>query len=249
MGMLRRTWLKVVSPLAWSRAGAERRFLASFSETERGSAVDMLAAAELTQRRDLRRKYFIHALDETRHARLFARRASEFGAERVRARAALDDANTLQAHGIVGGRSLFERYGELEFLAFVHRSEALAVEQFGVYRDLDLLDDKTDAMLQNILRDEHFHVGYSKMELERYTRDGKGSNVRQALRKVFWRRPWEAWMRFSLQIGHVVTSFWMTMLYMVVVAPFKLGASREASGFRDVKPDSRSQMAAARGQG
>ncbi|HCH63833.1 MAG: hypothetical protein CL927_07410 [Deltaproteobacteria bacterium] len=249
MGKLRRTWLKLVSPLAWSRPGAERRFLASFSETERGSAVDMLAAAELTERRDLRRKYFIHALDETRHARLFARRAGDFGAESVRARAALNDANTLQAHGIVGGRSLFERYGELEFLAFVHRSEALAVEQFGVYHDLELLDEKTDQMLQNILRDEHFHVGYSRTELERYTRSGKGADVQRALRKVFWRRPWEAWMRFSVQIGHVVTSFWMTVLYLVVVAPFKLGAARERPGFRDVPPDPRSRMTAARGQG
>ncbi len=249
MGMLRRTWLKLVSPLAWSRAGAERRFLASFSETERGSAVDMLAAAELTERRDLRRKYFIHALDEARHSRLFARRAQDFGAERVRARAALDDANTLQTHGIVAGRTLFERYGELEFLAFVCRSEAMAVEQFGVYRELSLLDPESDAMLENILRDEHFHVGYSHNELERYTREGRASEVRRARAKVFWRRPWEAWMRFSLRVGHVVTTFWMTTLYLVVVAPFKLGAKREEAGFRDVVRDPRPPMAVARGQG
>jgi hypothetical protein len=249
MGTLRRTWLKLISPMAWGRTGAARRFLASFSETERGSAADMLAAAELTTRRDLRRKYFIHALDEARHARLFARRAGEFGAEQERARAAIADTNTLQAHGIVGGRSLFERYGELEFLAFVHRSEALAVEQFGVYQELRLLDDKTDLLLRDIVRDEHFHVGYSRVELDRYTREGQASEVTWALRKVFWRRPWEAWMRVSVQIGHVVTSFWMTMLYLIVVAPFKLGADREASGFRDVQPDARPRMAAARGQG
>ncbi len=249
MGTLRRTWLKIISPVAWSRRGAARRFLASFSETERGSAADMLAAAELTTRRDLRRKYFIHALDESRHARLFARRAGEIGAEQERAQAALDDTNTLQVHGIVGGRSLFERYGELEFLAFVHRSEALAVEQFGVYHELDLLDDQTDRLLKDIVRDEHFHVGYSRVELDRYAREGRQAEVTRALRKVFWRRPWEAWMRFSLQVGHVVTSFWMTMLYLVVVAPFRLGAHREPPGFRDVQPDSRPRMAAARGQG
>jgi len=48
MGRPRRTWLKLVSPLAWSRKDSEQRFLASFSETERGSSVDMLAACELT---------------------------------------------------------------------------------------------------------------------------------------------------------------------------------------------------------
>lgn len=249
MGVLRRTWLRLVSPLAWSRADAERRFLASFSETERGSAVDMLAAAELTQRRDMRRKYFIHALDEARHSRLFARRAQAFGAERVRAKAALDDSHTLQTHGIVGGRPLFERYGELRFLAFVHRSEALAVEQFDVYRDLGLLDDQTDQMLETILRDEHFHVGYSRVELERYQREGRAAEVRTAARKVLWSRPWEAWMRLSLRIGHVVTGLWMTLLYLLVVAPFRLGVQREASGWRPVSPDPRARMAAARGQG
>ena len=249
MGMLRKTWLKLVSPLAWSRAHAERRFLASFSETERGSSVDMLAAAELTTRRDLRRKYFIHALDEARHSRLFARRAKDFGAERVRARAALDDANTLQTHGIVAGRPLFERYGELEFLAFVWCSEAMAVEQFGVYRELSLLDEQTDQMLEVILRDEHFHVGYSRTELERYVREGRGAEVSRARRKVFWRRPWEAWMRLSLRIGHVVTGAWMTLLYMVVVAPFRLGARRAAPGWHRVQPDPRPRMAAARSQG
>jgi len=249
MGMLRKTWLKLVSPLAWARSGAEHRFLASFSETERGSSVDMLAAAELTTRRDLRAKYFIHALDEARHSRLFARRASELGAETVRAKAALDDSRALQTHGIVQGRPLFERYGELEFLAFVWCSEALAVEQFDVYRELGLLDEKTDTMLGLILADEHFHVSYSNGELERYRREGRGSEVGWARRKVLLRRPWEAWMRFSLRVGHVVTSFWMTMLYMLVVAPFRLMARREASGWRDVAPDPRSPMALARAQG
>jgi len=249
MGTPRKTWLKLVSPLAWARAGAERRFLASFSETERGSSVDMLAAAELTNRRDLRAKYFIHALDEARHSRLFARRAKDFGAPKVRSKAALDEARTLQTHGIVNGRPLFERYGELEFLAFVCRSESMAVEQFGVYRELGVLDPQTDEMLGVMLKDEHFHVSYSNGELERFTREGRGSEVSWARRKVFWRRPWEAWMRFSLRVGHVVTGVWMTLLYMLVVAPFRLMARREAPGWRDVTSDGRSPMALARAQG
>ncbi len=249
MGMPRKTYLKLVSPLAWKRKDAERRFLASFSETERGSSVDMLAAAELTERRDLRAKYFIHALDEARHARLFAQRARDFGASPHRAKAALDEARTLQTHGIIGGRSLFERYGELEFLAFVQRAESMAVEQFQTYRDLRLLDNATDSMLARILQDEHFHVSYARAELERYTREGRGEEVNAAIRRVFWRRPWEAWMRFSLRIGHVVTTAWMTLLYFVVVGPFTLFSKRERPGWRPVRLGKRSILQRARSQG
>ena len=56
-------------------------------------------------------------------------------------------------------------------------------------------------------------------------------------------------MRFSLRVGHVVTTFWMTVLYLVVVAPFRLMARREAPGWREVPPDGRSPMALARAQG
>lgn len=249
MGTLRTAWLKLVSPIAWSRPGAVQRFLCSFSETERGSAVDMLAATELTSRRDLRAKYFRHALDEARHSRLFARRAKEVGARPDRARAALDDARTLQAHGIVSGRSLFERYGELEFLAFVHRSEAMAVEQFGVYRAQGLLDPDTDSMLGNILQDEHFHVSYSRAELERYARSGRSQEVSWARTKVAWRRPWEMWMRFSLRVGEVVTGVWMTVLYLLFVGPFRPLVSRPDSGWRPAAADPRPARVVAQAQG
>jgi len=64
MGRLRRFGLTLASEVSWRLPGWPRRLLVSFSETERGSAVDMFAAAELTKRPEMRRKYFLHALDE-----------------------------------------------------------------------------------------------------------------------------------------------------------------------------------------
>lgn len=248
MGSLRTLWLTVVSEIAWRMPGKPLRFVSSFRDTERGSCVDMLAAAELTDRRDLRRKYFIHAIDESRHANLFHSRAVALGGSRDRATAALTDARTLQYHGIIEGRPLFERYGELEFLAFVYTAEARAVEQFEVYRRRNLLDPDTDNVLERILKDEHFHVSYSRAELERYRRQGRDREVRAALWRVWWRRPWEAWMRFAMRTGHVVTGVWMTVLYALVVGPSRIFAKTEPVGWQPVKADPRPLLAAARSQ-
>lgn len=252
MGRLRRIGLTLVSEISWRIPGWPRRLLASFSQTERGSAFDMFAAAEQTDRPDLRRKYFIHALDEARHAGLFGARARAMG-RGGRAAAALSDAGYLQEHGIVGGRTLHERLGELEFLSFVYVAEADAVEQFDVYRARRLPDAETDAMLERILKDEAFHVSYSRAELERFRREGRGAEVDAALSRVRWRRVWEAWLRFSRELGALMTSIWLVLLYGLLLAPFRLVARLEPGGWQ-VPPragarDPRGLLEAARSEG
>ena len=56
MGPLERTYLTtVLDTVEVSQKGST--VIGQFSQAERGSAYDMLAAVELTQRRDLREKY------------------------------------------------------------------------------------------------------------------------------------------------------------------------------------------------
>ena len=81
MGRLRTIWLTVVSEISWRIPNRQALFLAQFSQAERGSAYDMLAAAELTETRSLRRKYLEHALDEARHSRIFRERAIDLGVD------------------------------------------------------------------------------------------------------------------------------------------------------------------------
>jgi hypothetical protein len=249
MGRLRKLAIGVASEVAWRLPGWPVRFLRSFSESERGSAVDMLAAAELTERADLRRKYFLHALDETRHAGLFRDRAAALGGGEDRVRAALDDAGTLQRHGIVNGRTMFERLGELEFLAFVYVAEADAVEQFDVYRARRLPDAATIDTLGDILKDEAFHVSYSRNELERWRKQGRGAEVDAAVRRVRWNRLKEAWLRFTRDVGTAVASVWLGLVYVLVVGPFRLFARVEPGGWQPVATDPRDRLAAARSQG
>ena len=204
MGAIRRAWLQVISGVSWRLPRWPQRLLTAFSHAEQGSYYDMLAAAELTDDRRMRRKYLEHALDEVRHCALFRARVRAMG-QTSRAQAAAWNANTLTEHGIVGGQTLFERLGELEFMAFVYIAERDAVEQFSVYLDRKLPDADTHAMLEDILRDEAFHVSYSKAALERFRKEGRGKEVDQALRRVRWRRIKEAWLRFSRDLGQVVS--------------------------------------------
>ena len=247
MGWLRRTWLRGVSAISWRLPGWPRRLLRAFSLAEQGSFFDMVAAAELTDDPRMRRRYLEHALDEARHSILFRQRVAALSAGGGdRAQAATAEANLLTEHGIVGGQTLFERLGELEFLAFVYIAERDAVEQFNVYLDHNLPDPDTRDMLRDILRDEHFHVSYSRAALERLRTQGRDREVRWALWRVQGRRLREGWLRLSRDLGRTVTSLWMVLLYLLAVPPFALLGRLEAGGWRTPDRDPRPRQRAAR---
>jgi hypothetical protein len=253
MGWLRRALLIPVSELAWRIPGRPSRLLAEFSLAERGSMVDMLAAADATERREMRKKYFLHALDEWRHSGIFAERVRALTPEgtRTRAAAAIEDASVLQAHGFVGGKSLFERLGEFDFLAFVYVAEADAVEQFHVYIERELPDATTVTALKDILKDEAFHVSYSRAECDRYRKAGRPIDA--AIRDTRLRRIGEGWLRFSKDFGDRMSALWLGLLYFVALAPFRPFARLEKGGWlvRDVSAVStpESRLAAAHREG
>lgn len=230
MGRLRQLYLTCVSEISWRIPGRPARFLAQFSQAERGNAYDMLAAAELTERRELRRKYLEHALDESAHSRIFRDRARALGMGRQED--ALVDIGYLHDHGIVGGQTLFERLGELDFLAFIHVAEGQALEQFEVYKRRNLVDPVTQVQLDGIRKDELFHMTYSGAELEHYRQAGRSTEVRKAIWGVHWRRIKEKWLAFSRQIGDVVSGVWLLLMYTVVVGPFRVLARAEDPGWQ-----------------
>lgn len=232
MGWLRRTYLVPASELAWRLPGRPTRLLSEFSLAERGSMLDMLAAVERTPRREMRRKYFLHALDEWRHCGIFAGRAKSLDNPEKQSRsvAAIDDAGALQTRGVQGEETLFDRMGEFEFLAFVYVAEADAVEQFQVYIHRKLPDAITLAALKDILKDEAFHVSYSRAECDKYRKEGRP--IDKAISMVRWRRLLEGWLRFSKDIGDWTSGLWLLMLYVVAVGPFRPLASLETGGWQ-----------------
>lgn len=237
----------LLGQVSWRLRNGPQRMLTSFSQAERGSFYDMLAAAEQTERRELRRRYIEHALDESRHAGLFLDRVRQLGSA-DRTQAVLADSAYLADKGIVGDETLFERLGEQRFLAFVHVAEADAVEQFHTYLSMGLPDPETDRMLRGILKDEAFHVAYTRAALEPYIADGNEAQVRWDLRWVRWHRLWEGWKRFSHRIGTFMSTLWLGVLYLVVVGPFSLFERRAPGGWTSPRVDRRDPARAARSQ-
>jgi hypothetical protein len=244
MGFFRRTTIGLLSEVSWRLPGWPVKLLTAFSQSERGSAYDVLYAIEHTDRRDLRLRYFRHAMDEARHAGVFVQRAQALGGA-DRTLAVLGDAGYLSSHGIIGNETLFERYGEMGFLAFVYVAEADAVEQFKVYIDRQLPDEDTLSVLHGILKDERFHVSYSRAALKHYD----PAAVKRAIFKIRLDRFKERWLRGSIHIGHAVNSIWLSLMYLLVVAPFRAVARLDGGGFQAPRPQQLSGLAAARSQG
>lgn len=214
--------------------------MAGFSHTEQGSGLDMLAAVHQTPRRDLRRKYYRHALDELKHSAMFAKRARALATSWSRADAVLQDSGFIQSQGINDKETLFEKYDEIEFLAFVWVHEKQGARQFALYADLLSDDADTSVMFEEIARDERFHIAYSRQELDRYADKGEASAVRSAVWRVQWRRLWQGWLRFSHNLGAVVSGFWLSIMYLLFFGPFSVIArltERATGGLQPVEQD------------
>lgn len=241
MGMMKRDWpLWFVSSFVWRLPGKTSLKLAGFSHTEQGSGLDMLAATEETSRRDMRARYFRHALDELKHAVMFKNRASELAPPSGnRATAVLEDSSFISSHGINESKSLFRQLGELEFLAFVWVAEKRAVEQFDVYTSILHKDTKSIAMFDKIFGDEMFHVSYSRAELDRYASEGRQKEVRSAIFRVRRRRLLQIWLRFSHVLGDFMSQLWLGLIYFLVVGPSSIMArltEEEQVGFVAPEP-------------
>jgi len=241
MSMMARDWpLWFVSSFVWRLPGKTSLKLAGFSHTEQGSGLDMLAATEETQRRDMRARYFRHALDELKHAVMFKSRATELApVAKSRTSAVLNDSDFIATHGINQSESLFQQLGELEFLAFVWVAEKRAVEQFDVYTDILKKDTVTVALFDEIFGDERFHVSYSRAELDRYAADGQEKEVKLAISRVKRRRLLEIWLRFSRVLGDFMSQLWLGIIFLLIVGPSSLFAKlteRDRVGFIAPEP-------------
>jgi len=163
---------RALAPVTWRTPARAAEKLRGFSATERGSARDMLRAAWLERDPARRRLFFVHALDEHRHADLFADAAR-----------AISPADTTDAR-VLGERrasarlmDLYRAHGLTGFLAFVEDAEERGRAHFeALARHMEsgpkgALDDdaraRLSALFRSVAHDEHFHVQYSGRLLAR----------------------------------------------------------------------------------
>jgi hypothetical protein len=228
-------WLKPVHRWVWADAHRRAHKLLRFAETEADGGRDLARAAELTQDALLRRLYLRHATDEARHAAAFRARGSAMLASLSR-RGAGVQANWL-APGERGLDDLrVDREKDATLLAFLHLSERAAAMRFAAYRDVLGADPDTREVFETILRDEAFHMNYTRKQLERVAPKKQGLRLWLArLHRVF-----KLYLRFAAAFAGVMGAVVLAIQYFTVLPIFAWAArraerrARVPSGFVDV---------------
>ena len=216
--------VRFLSWLVFHVPGRPAAKMAEFSHTETGSALDMITAAEETVRPELRAKFFRHALDEHKHARLFAQRAVALSGDNGRVRALVEDSAFINSRGIRGKEPLCRQMDETEFFAFIWVHELAGARQFDIYAKLMQNDPVSSAMFADIGKDERFHIAYSRAELDRIAASGHAREVRRAIFVTRWRRFRNVWLRGSRNFGVFMSGIWLTIFYFLVLGPFAIVA-------------------------
>jgi len=198
------TWL---NPLVWRSPKRAARKLLSFASAEQSSLVDMLQAARNTPSAARAALYLEHAADEKRHAAMFYRRALELSRS-TGLTDPMEPENTSEA--------LYERLGEIRFLAFVHWGEHRGRQQFESYaRWFKKRGNRKDhALFLQIIEDERRHETYTLQLLTEVS--GSPTEAQRVIRNV---RIWEAarlWLRLGRGMTLPLYSLLMTVLCVLV---------------------------------
>ena len=219
---VRRAVVHLVTPVVWRIPGHGARKLYRFAVAEQGSRIDLLHAAHRTPSLPRRALYLRHALDETRHAGMFWRRSTDLRLAAGRAPYPPPVADT---------ERLFERLGEVGFLAFVHRGERRGRQQFERYaRHFEQRGDaRTRALFDAILTDERRHEGYSRELLVELA--GGERAARAALRRAALWEAWRMWRRAGRALAAAIYAVAMIAIYLVAGA-IAAAASALAAGRR-----------------
>jgi hypothetical protein len=201
----------------WRTPRQRARRLAVFAAVERSSATDMRLAARACGSPARAVQYLRHASDELRHTRLFFERASAIAAEHGLA---------LPVPPSAACEGLFERLGELDFLAFVHLAERRGREQFEIHARTHASAGRSELaqMFEAIIADECHHERYSgKLLLELAGSEAVANARMRAMRR------WElgrAFVRLAHANAAALFALGAGILY-VLVTPLRVLLPRE----------------------
>jgi hypothetical protein len=229
--------LNPIQRWVWRDPLRRGRRLLRFAEVEADGGRDLARAAELTGDARLRQLYLRHALDEKRHADIFR----SHGIALLQAHAGTGASGWQPDWLTPGERGLddvkIERGSDGPLLAFLHLSEGAAARQFAIYGRAVGADAETRDVFQHILRDEAFHMTYTRQELSRVAQRKQGW--------LLWRarlgRLWRGYLRIAAGLGNLIGSAILTLQYFLLLPLFawlaKRAALREPAGWSACRPE------------
>ncbi len=247
--------LRLRGRAVWADPARALLTLESFARTEADGGRDIASAARRVADVELRQHLARHAGDELKHAELFRRRAEELraagGAAAAAATAAGADVSGDAAYDLSRGRpahevdahgfltvGLLDELGEVPYVAMLHVAEERAARLFRVHAELVRDDPATRRIFEEILRDEQYHVAWTRAMLDRWRAEGRGDEVGRALKDARASRLWGAWKRLGARAGFNFGRLLLLLLYWTVLAPFGLAArrGRERPGWKAPRP-------------
>ena len=206
----------------WNDVQRRGRKLLMFAETEADGGRDLARAAEVTRDGVLRRLYLRHSEDEQRHAHLFRTRAREILSTAGPADGGFDA--SFLAPGERGLDDLRVGQPEDSLLAFLHLSERAAAGRFSVYQSVLSGDVRTRDVFRDILKDEAFHMSYTRRQLSRIAPRTQGIRLWQARLG----RLWKLYLRIAIAVAAVLGTLLLRVQYFVLLPVFALLAKRSA---------------------
>lgn len=232
------------SRASWSDPVRKVRSLESFAQTEEDSGWDLLAAAKQISDPELREHMQRHAADEARHARLFQARAAELRAELSHGSPSGEapdrpyDMSRGRRRGDVNAHGFFTaglmgELGVVDYLTMLHVAEQRAADLFLVHRALNRADPSTVAVFDAVLRDERYHIAYTRRFLDRWTEEGRGGEVRRGLKAARSSRLLAGWKRLGVRSGSGFGRALLFAMYWTLLLPFGLLArlTKEPAGW------------------
>ena len=81
----------------------------------------------------------------------------------------------------------YDELGEIRYVAMLHLAEKQAAEDFAVHYDSTKdHDPMTAEVFREILRDEEYHVAYTRAQLQKWADEGKEKEVRKGIPQPSW---------------------------------------------------------------
>ncbi|HLQ38124.1 MAG TPA: hypothetical protein VK348_10000, partial [Planctomycetota bacterium] len=225
---------RLVGGALWRNPRRRVQRLLSFARTEAGGAADIAAAAADADSPELRQHLQRHAADERRHAALLRGRAQQLfdvgntaptsaGADLLPSSGIPADAElSLTDHGFLPSARRRE-LGELRYVAMLYLAECQAKADF----ELHVLhtagrDEATAAVFRSILRDEEYHIAYTRALLRGWEQQGRAREVRAALREMRRARRHAALLRCLGPINRTSGRIVLAVVYATLFLPFGL---------------------------